>query len=265
MLTKISSFLNVHGTIVAGTVGMAATVLGLSVVPAWAMTVYSDSFPGSSSSPLNGTSPATDSTGATWSAGANWNADGSYSSAGGYQNAFLPFAPATGEIYTLAATVDPVATGTGKWLALGFAEAAQTSQPFYGSAINPGPWMFQWAVSNGEYSPGPALTAVTYDPNGGASSPASLEVVLNTTRPQWTAQWYVDGNAVLSTPYAYAVNPTITSVGFGSDMVSGTISNFSLAGVVAPVPEPDALALLAVGGCLGLLLLRRRRSSGVGC
>ena len=142
-----------HGLSLAVAALALATITGLAgTAAATPVTIYSDTFPGSATAPLNGTSPAVGPAGAAWTAGTNWNADGSYSSVGGYQNAFLPFSPAVGKIYTLAATIGPTGTGSGEWIALGFAQSVQTTQPFYSGEINPGPWMFQWQGADGQYS-----------------------------------------------------------------------------------------------------------------
>lgn len=263
MLSKF--FAKFHGSPSSSLAVAALTVVALTGLSgtASATTIYSDSFPGSSSSPLNGTSPATDATGATWTAFSLWNADGSVNvpNNSGSVNAYLPFTPTSGRVYTLTLGMD--ATSGNGWLGLAFLSsgAGLTSGggvPLYQNAA---PWMADWTSGN----PNAAISTFTGPGTGGVDNwdyPYSgtgvqnLQMVLNTAGANWTVQFSDNGTA-LGSLYTYATNPTIGDVGLGTSDVSGQVSNFSLTS--SAVPEPATLGLFGIGG-IGLLLVGRKRA-----
>ena len=226
----------------------AGSALAADTPPSPAMTIYTDSFPGGPAAPLNGTRPATDLTHAKWIAGPDWKADGSIARKQA-ENAFLPFTPVAGGVYTLTVTASPGNNpNASHWLALGLVQngqAAQTIQGFYsgtttsGTAfgnIDAGPWILQEPNATaatgggGQYFTGPALAGTNLGEPNGVLSPATISVVLNTAAAHWTAQWYVDGKAVGAKPFVYPTNPVITAVGFGGNGALGRVARFKLTG-----------------------------------
>lgn len=210
-----------------------------------AAVIYFDDFSGSSETGLNGTAPDTrPGTTETWLSSTLWRADGSKPSGG--SGAYLPFVPATGQIYTLSADMNATNTDS-NWLALGFAGATDTS-----AFVNTTP--YAWIMMRGDRTQNdsiqtfPALTQST----GQHSSPSgvvNLKVVLDTSTPLWSVQWFADNGLLRA--YNYSANPAISHVGFGSHSGGmGTVDNFTL----SVVPEPAGLSLLALGG---VMLLRR--------
>ena len=247
----------------AAVAGAALAILGMTAGPASATTIYSDSFPGSSGSPLNGTSPATDATGAAWAAYLI-NADGSVNvpNNSGSLNAYLPFTPTSGQIYTLTLGINAT-SGTG-WLGLAFLSSGTDltsggGVPLYQNAT---PWMADWVSGN----PNAAISAIAgpgtnkvinwnYPYQG--TGVQHLQMVLNTASASWTIQ-FSDNGTTLGSLYTYATNPTIADVGFGASAGSGQVSNFSLTS--SPVPEPATLGLFAIGG-IGLLVIGRKQAT----
>ena len=276
MFSNRSSVISRGGCIAAMALAVAA-VAGLAGT-ASASIIYQDNFSGSSSNPLNATSPSVDATGATWTADTGWRADGSQTAAdaatNGSSDAYLPFTPSSGNIYTLSATMSPSLTSGSNWFALGFVGSFSSATSTTGGAVNngdgvnawfadsgsgqlnAGPWLLMNSGWNGEdpnesYFPGPGASgAVDFTGKSGDT----VAIVLNTQSSAWTFQVFVNGTNV-SPVIPFSSNPAITGVGLGQFAPAvGSVSNFSL----TSVPEPATLGLCAVGG-LGLLLLKRRR------
>jgi len=107
----------------------AACYGGNSALAQWQTNIlYQDQFTGTSGA-LNGRTPDTVAmSGNAWRGGSAWTAGNiggvneATAPAGSYQDAFLPFVPVQGCVYTLSATLDDLG-GDGNWLALGFTEA----------------------------------------------------------------------------------------------------------------------------------------------
>jgi hypothetical protein len=267
----------------------AVACIGLASTASASTVIYQDSFNGLSSTPLNGATPTTDNgPSSTWTATPNGtnssfydNGSASETSATGALG-YLNFTPATGNIYTLSATLSLPAssadTNSGEtnwnWFAVGYTTSVNTSSGATfnsGSSPNPYAWVIVYAPADnnglaGEGFEGPTSSTPAQafsTPSGQSDTSQQISIVLNTGASTWTYQFFDDGTAVSSVE-SFSSNPPITGVGLclqgspnWSSPVTGTVSNFSLTS--SPVPEPATLGLLAVGA-LGLLLLKRRKA-----
>lgn len=260
-------------------IGTVVALVGLAGTASASNTIYQDNFSGSASNPLNGTSPSVNATGAAWTADTGWRADGSQTAAdaatNGSSDAYLPFTPSSGNIYTLSATMSPSLTSGSNWFALGFvgsfSSATSTTggvanngdgvNAWFGDSgsgqLNAGPWLLMNSGWNGEdpnesYFPGPGASGAV---NFTGKSGDTVAIVLNTQSSAWTFQVFDNGTNV-SPVIPFSSNPAITGVGLGQFAPAvGSVSNFSL----TSVPEPTTLGVFAIGG-LGLLLLKRRKA-----
>ena len=245
---------------------IAALAMALFAGPAHAeMILYSnDAFSGSSTLNLHGTTPSTTIGTNTWTAwdGATgaWKADGSIASNSFTHGAFLPFVPESGLIYTLSATLDQPAGGSGggRWAAIGFTDSHPVDGPntltFFGSPNNASPWMLYRPEGGISTFTGPQIDGA--EAHAAQSGEQTLTIVLDTTDTAWTAEWFVSGaGADPVRTHTFGVNPTITHVGLGrSNGVGANFHSFTLTYI--PEPGTGLLALVAVAG---LLLVRRRK------
>lgn len=246
---------------------VVATILSLlsvtSMVRAQTTIIYQDSF--SRTGALFGTTPDVVNTGgATYSGADDLQSDGSQvfwtypnpevrtnadlTTYSYYENAFLPFTPQAGHVYSLSADIQPLGTND-QWLALGFTGLNAVSNSYFLKDANPfgAPWMlvrgsnrqFQNFAQGGNRGnvngPGFGMTNVI----------DYLSIVLDTTTPLWSVSWQTNGVQMLS--YTYTANPTINYVGFGADNTVGVLDNFTL---LDTVPEPSVAGILALGGAL---------------
>ena len=205
-----------------------------------------------------GTATATDSTFASAGALAT-GADANL-----ITNATLPFTPITGNVYDYHMDVLPSGAGaSGNWLAMAFATAglnghttsgtssALSNDNAYGLIILKGSGTTQAFAGVGTGS-GQTLLNATNLTSASGSTFNSVDIILNTTGTNWTLNWKLNGTTELATPYTYGTNPNIGLVVFGTNKLTGEVSNFSL----TTTPEPASIALLGLGG---LTALRRRR------
>lgn len=224
--------------------------------------IYSDDFSGSGSTVLAGLAPDIRPGSETWIASSNsptWLANGAITGGGLARNAWLPFVPQSGEVYRLSLSIDVTNNTLGNWMALGFSPSNTTEQAF-GANANAAPWVFKRGPNGGTayqvvsgLGPGNSGFGTL---GSGFSGSTQILIELDTRQPNWTAEWFVDGNS-LRGPVAYDTNPTINYVGFGRDGDAvGSVSSFQL----VMVPEPSMLVLAAVGlGFLSVQMLVRTR------
>ncbi|MHB1767406.1 MAG: PEP-CTERM sorting domain-containing protein [Phycisphaerae bacterium] len=250
----------------AAIVGTAFAMLGMTASAASARIIYQDSF--NRTGLLNASTPSpTDTGGATWTAGSSITTT---ATSGGYASltsansmAYLPFTPVSGNVYTLTASLNPTPGTTTNWLALGFfpqSGSNASGAPLVGGGVvvlerdNRGSQVFNGDQVGANGPTSPNSTGYT-----------TWSITLNTTQSDWTASFSEDGVAGETNfqTFTYGgsnggsnANPTINTVGFGTDTMAGTVQDFTLTN---SVPEPATLALVAVSG-LGLLLLKRRKT-----
>ncbi len=236
--------------------------------------IYEDDFSGTGD--LNATAPDTSPGSETWTASTNWDRnstpDQATNTADANANAFLPFTPDTGKIYTLSMDID-ISNSTDNWVAMGFSSNSSTGTAFY--ALNDS---YSWALLRGNVARsgseigtfGKNLANRVDIPTGTAeASPANtfdtLKIELDTTGTFWKTTWYISEGAGSTFKelrnFTYSVNPSISYVGFGIGYQTGkfpdaTVRNFSL----TAVPELSNVGL--VGFLLGAGFLTRRRRRG---
>jgi hypothetical protein len=254
-----------RGLALAGAIGVG---LWAAAGSASGQVIYSDDFSGSSATDLAGTAPDVRPGAETWALGTGdsgtaavrWKADGSVlgsTTGGGNATAILPFTPVAGNIYELSVELNPTTTdGSGDWLGFGFVTSAA------GSVSGNG---MPWAVKRGTASIfgttafdtfsflGPSVfgTAQHGVPSGPQPSATDFKIVLNTTTPLWSVEWFIDGASVRTA--SYVSNPPITRVGIQRfESTNGSVDNFSL----TVVPEPGGVLLL---GLIALHAMRRGR------
>jgi len=170
--------------------GLFAT-LGLAMASAQT-TIYSDDFSGSSATDLHAEAPDIRPGSETWSASTLWKSDGTVGSAPVGANAFLPFTPVAGRIYTLSATVDVTSTSD-DWLALGFTNGSDVDQYFHVIPNDPAAWMLErGGLGDSGYQTiafmGPGATGSTSAVS--SDGPIALRVELNTQNPLWSVSFY---------------------------------------------------------------------------
>jgi hypothetical protein len=190
--------------------------------------IYQDTF--ARKGALNGSTPApSDATGATWYGWPQLATDGSELAVNTadpgqppFNNAFLPFTPEAGHIYTLSASILGK-TGDQNWLAFGYASSESTNVYYLdvGAA-----WMLQRCNdTNAQFFNGSSALAYSPDfPSSGLFN--TWSIILNTTNTQWTVTFLMNGNYM--TNFTYASNPTIQYVGIGANSGTGDFRNFSL-------------------------------------
>jgi hypothetical protein len=228
-------------------------------------TLYFDDFSGSGSSDLNGTAPDIRPGSETWIAGSesnDWKADGSIS-AGGDSNAFLPFSPSPGQIYTLSIDANPV-NANDDWFAIGFTPSDSVNSSYAEDPVSASPWMLLRGqrASNLQTFLGPGTTdGADFNPTEDSTplldGVVNLKIVLDTTGEQWTAEWVVNNVSIRQT--TFDTNPTINYVGLGRwETAIGTVDNFTLTSASA-IPEPATYALTLAAFAAGAAALRRRK------
>ena len=156
-------------------------------------------------------------------------------------NAYLPFTPQAGLIYDLHLAIDSSNTGaSGNWLGTAFTQAglnghsaggpssALSNDNPYGLLISKGSGAVQMfgglGTANQQNSTFAGVTAGQYN---------TFDTILNTQGTQWTMSWMVNGTLLPQT-FTYTTNPAIGDVVFGTNKLTGAVSDFSL----TTIPEP---------------------------
>jgi hypothetical protein len=245
------------------TIALRSFLLGsilLAAVPAHSATIiYQDDFSGANNADLFGTAPDIRPGTETWSGSTlAFDADGSVDSTAGEFGAWLPFTPATGNIYQLSGTINVTA---GNWISLGFTENNPNNNFNHGSAQGYGNVIVEISGAT-QFFVGEGLEGQTK--TAGIVGVSAISIILNATNANsalWTMAYSLNGTqrvaptTVLQGAYPDIGNfDTIRFVGFSSEVnTAGQIDNFSL----SIIPEPSSALL----GALGMLcLLRRRRN-----
>ncbi|MGC9261480.1 MAG: PEP-CTERM sorting domain-containing protein [Phycisphaerae bacterium] len=260
--------LKLHSILLAACGGSALLALGCGSF-ANASVVYNDSLTEyTNGTNLNTQIPGPAGNSNAWTApatGTEWLSVGTsgVNANGNNANAFLPFSPSTGYVYTLQATIAN-ASGNTNWAALGFLDGVNTGGDPWTTSLAEGWTLIRGANGGADQAfIGPGTAGGTNAGTVGTTDPITVTMTLTTNNASpWTIGFqYVDAltpsNSSSIAAQSYTTNPTITDVGFGESAVNATVKNFSL--TATPIPEPAPLGLVVVGA-LGLLLLKRRRA-----
>jgi hypothetical protein len=237
---------------------MAALVCGLGSA-AQAAIIYQDSFTGSGA--LNGATPTTTTGGATWVAAGGMDMDGSGTlSFNGERNAYLPFTPVAGYVYTLTATLDNTASRA----AFGFATVnfgTPTTSGHWHTINGASPWVAS-GVSGGDgiyFLTGPGWSGDTTVASPAPAGAPTMSIVLDTQTDEnnWSATFWL-GNTQLGAAKTFsAASWTRNAVGFGS-MGGSSESGFQAMDFeLSVIPEPATFGVML--SALAAVVLRRRR------
>jgi hypothetical protein len=250
---------------VFGSVTSAVSTVVLYGVQQTTTTIYQDTF--ARTGLLIGSAPDTVDVGnATWVGYNQLYTDGSelnltnLPTGGPTPNAFLPFTPQVGHVYTLSCDIEPL-TGAAQWCSLGFALNPITNN-YYAAVTCGSDWLLvrgndtQFQIFKGPGTGG----LVTYTgPGGGNNWPApgnnnafeTFTLVLDTTTGSASSGWSMDvyTNQVLAVTVsnAFSPNPAIQYVGLGADAATGNFRNFKLTDLSYPVIPAQLNAQNAAG------------------
>ncbi len=176
----------------------------------------------------------------------------------GSESVLLPFAPQSGYIYTMSASltfaIQPPGSG---WGALGFGgnfppSNGSTSDPRFNQALVSGQ---PWALLNYQAQGGGAVlfrsTSASVGGHAGLMSslntPYTIDFVLDTTAAHWSTALYIDSTLVTNYTWT-ASNPTIRSIGYGQTATTAGAYQWNYLTLDAEaVPEPATPALIGVG------------------
>lgn len=271
MKTKITN--SSHRTSwVAATLFVAALAVAFSIVstPVQSAIIYADDFThvagnlnGSivqtSSGTLGGTLNATwlSPVGATSGTPVfNYSGSGTLNVTTDFANGyyvFLPLTLQTGLIYTLTVDIDPTNAASNNLLAAGFANNTTTANSAQGGNS---PWVRYSRRGTGTVQNGSTVLG-GFGSDVGTSDPIRVTLTLNTTAAAYETTWSIlnlTTSTVIGTgSFTYLSNPTVVSVFLNSANSDGSFDNFQL----SAVPEPSAMAFVALSS--GLMMIFRRR------
>ena len=199
-----------------------------------AQIIYSNAFDGAAVN-INGTAPATANDFAGGISSALWNSvnngatsyldeDGTIGPTA--NSVLLPFAPESGYVYTLTASVTVPAMSAGKWITMGFAsyDPASNTAPdprFNISYVNGNPWTYLTEGSGGDFFFPLRTTSAGNAQLMPTPGTYTVQLKLDTTGSNWVASEFVDGTQV-GTNYVYATIPSIGSVGIGQTTLNSS-------------------------------------------
>lgn len=223
---------------ITNSLGSVTSVVAQVTVVAPPVTVLLQDTLGGAAGTLNGRTPDTVGT-SNWIAGTAWNTDGTQATGSGTANAFLPFVPQPGRIYTLSADVETITTDGGSWSALGFANGTTANSQWH-TVNSPVGW---WLV-RGDYPTGNAgnPNQMFIGPGTGSgstgtgfwpSNSVNYKIILDTTpasAANWTFTYLANGSVIRAATAFGGSGPTITRVGFGMINAAGNsyVKNFTL-------------------------------------
>ena len=211
-------------------------------------TIYLDHFSGTAGA-LNGRTPDTATANNNkWIAATGWTTDGTRANVTNASiSAFLPFVPASGQIYLLSADIRCVGSGApnADWLSLGFANGTNTGYAWemLNNAVG---WHLVHNSGNtnldGQTFLGPGTNGLS-DDGVFPTNVMNFEIQMD-TRPAspsaWTFTFMVNSNVVVPPTAFGSSGPAISSVGFGMWASSGTgsgyVKNFTLISQSAAPP-----------------------------
>ncbi|MDY0167311.1 MAG: autotransporter-associated beta strand repeat-containing protein [Thermoguttaceae bacterium] len=237
---------NTHTGITAvheGALLVNGSLAGGSGVAVGTGVIYTDGFGGSPGDNLQGTHP--DFGSRAWTASGHWKADGSRLSTGD-GNAFLPFTPESGRLYSVSIDLNPNSPiGATDWFAVGFTNSLSTTGNFHlnGAA----PWMLLRVdrTNNMQTFLGPSTAGGVTHNGPWPEGFVNMTIELDTRPSQWTAQWFLDGAPIRTT--VFSTNPGINYVSFGGyNTAVGQVDNFRLS-----VLEGAPAAVLGGSGFIG--------------
>jgi len=234
-------------------------LMALMLAQTQASIIYSDSFSGTSAT-LNGADPdirpgtetwtsstATRPAGATvYPSGPCFTADGTFWGVGtSQQSAYLPVTLEAGKIYTLGMDLNLDYVNATAWVGMGI----QTGTGVTGF-VTPVSRLLMRANGGAQALTAGGSTidvdAGTYGTSGVMSH--SIQIVLNTQNPTWTAEYKVDGSTI-GTVQNLSSTPTTAyiALSMSANSVHGTMDNLSMTVVPEPDTRPATLRLIILG------------------
>jgi hypothetical protein len=238
VLSSATSDSGSYQVVISNALGSVTSAVAAVTVLAPPVTVLLQDTLGGASGTLSGRTPDTVGT-SNWLAGTVWSTDGSEATGTGTGNAFLPFVPQPGRIYSLSAEIENTTTDGGSWTALGFANGTTLNSQWHTVNSPVG-----WWLARGDYPAGnssnPNQTFIGPGTGSGStgtgfwpSNMVTYKVILDTTpsgSSNWTFTYLANGNVVRAATAFGGSGPTITRVGFGMINASGSsiVRNFTL-------------------------------------
>ena len=199
-----------------------------------AQIIYSNAFNGGAVD-INGMAPTVANGFAGGISSARWNSVSNSATSYLYEDGtigttansvLLPFAPQSGSIYTLTASVTVPAMAAGKWITMGFASynPASNTAPdprFNITYVNGNPWTYLTEGSGGDFFFPLRTTSAGNAQLMPSPGTYTVQLKLNTTGSNWLASEFVDGTQV-GTNYIYTTIPSIGSVGVGQTTLNSS-------------------------------------------